>query len=168
MATAGEMKSNLAPSTSNVPSDPIPISQWMKNTFPNAVEIGIRLRIEQISAIDTVAQTYTFRLTEILDWKATDEDVEDYNKDPVGFSPSFSVAPPYLANAVHEEVFNQTYALRRGQDGEWYNVRITLKGCTATESFECSNFPFDVKYIEICQPIGATRPTPSLDLYRAS
>jgi len=51
---------------------------------------------------------------------------------------------------VREEVFEQRFSQKKGTDGILYNTRQTLKDCTATESFECNNFPFDVQDLSLC------------------
>eukprot|EP01084_Bolivina_argentea_P320641 556368_1 len=120
------------------------INDKIHNFYPKAVRLGIRLRIEQLSDIDTVSQTYTVRCVQVTDWQASDDDITNYNKDKENFVPS-RIIKVLCVNAVSETGESTVYNQFKHKDGKIYNVRMNINQITFTESFECHNFPFDVQ-----------------------
>ena len=112
--------------------------------YPDALHVGYRLRIEQLSSIDTVSQSYKVRMTQVTDWLATPQDIENFEKEKENFTPSRIVKPLEL-NCVVEEVEYNVYSQFKGKDGKTYNIRFAYMNAEFTEEFECENFPFDVQ-----------------------
>eukprot|EP01083_Nonionella_stella_P039122 106401_1 len=112
--------------------------------YPDAVRLGMRLRIEQVYAIDTVAQTYCIRFVQVTDWEATEEDKQNYDRDRENYEPS-TIIKPLWVNAVEFGSDYAVYSLFEHSDGKYYNLRMVYLDGKFTEEFECQNFPFDVQ-----------------------
>eukprot|EP01084_Bolivina_argentea_P095361 171469_1 len=110
----------------------------------NVIELGVRVRFEQISAIDTVTQTYQARMVQVTDWLASAEDRENYGKNKENYKPSRIINPSWT-NAITEDIQYESFNLFKAEDGKYYNLRFVYSTSVFTEEFECSNFPFDVQ-----------------------
>ena len=113
--------------------------------YPKSMKLGVRLRIEQLTAIDTVSQSYRARMIQVTDWPATDDDIKHFENDEENFCPS-RIAKPLWLNCKSSEVVYQVYSqFENKEDGKRYNLRLVYLNCEFTEEFECNNFPFDVQ-----------------------
>merc|ERR1719242_1568760 len=120
--------------------------------YPNAVRVGLRLRIEQLSDIDTVSQTYTMRVIQVTDWLASKEDIENFQREKENFTPS-RIFKVFVINADEENEQYQTFSqfdfLEEDGTERRYNVRKYFAVVKCTERFECENFPFDVQDLSL-------------------
>mmetsp|Transcript_9419 Transcript_9419/g.14433 ORF Transcript_9419/g.14433 Transcript_9419/m.14433 type:complete len:400 (+) Transcript_9419:56-1255(+) len=109
----------------------------------NVIYVGVRMRLDQISEISTVDQSYTVHGLLELDWLASEEEKQrdaasssanPYKPDPPCFWPAFQ-------NTVEFSTIKEDWEI---SDDKWNVHSIWFKG-KFTESFEVQNFPFDVQ-----------------------
>ena len=113
--------------------------------YPNSLKLGIRVRIEQLTAVDTVSQSYRARMIQVTDWLATKDDIKDFEANKENFSPSRVVKPIWL-NCISEDIaYVVCSQFLNNADGKLYNLRMSYLNVKFTEEFECGNFPFDVQ-----------------------
>eukprot|EP01084_Bolivina_argentea_P299017 515406_1 len=119
-------------------------SDEITNMFSTNLRVGIRLRIEQLSDINTVTQTYCARIVQVTDWLACATDLENYKNDKENYNPQ-RIAKVLWLNATEDNIAYEVFDLIKAHDGNMYNVRLLYCSCVFTEGFECENFPFDVQ-----------------------
>ena len=116
--------------------------------YKDTIQVGLRLRIEQLSAVNTVSQSYRARMIQVTDWLATEEDIEEFKKAGEDFRPSRITKPLWL-NCISENVIYDVYSQFEMEDSDGkmltYNLRMVYLDSEFTEEFECGNFPFDVQ-----------------------
>lgn len=128
----------------------------VKDKDEKPIELGMRLRIDQLTSIDTSKQEYSIKAMLDRDWLATENDIKNCEKYGKDYVPEQIAAVDFLNDVKSETKYDidlQTGCIYKlvkndfidGCDGKYYNSqRIEFHG-TFTEKFEVGSFPFDVQ-----------------------
>eukprot|EP01084_Bolivina_argentea_P205168 350553_1 len=115
------------------------------------MEVGLRLRIDQIDVIDTVNQVYKVRCTLDMDWEATEDDIRNAQQSPDTYVPQ-KVPRIDPRNVIEKEVDYKSWSNGNvmklhfdDKSGKYYNFRRIEYFCVWTQEFAVKNFPFDVQ-----------------------
>eukprot|EP01084_Bolivina_argentea_P262088 443138_1 len=128
------------------------------------MQVGLRLRIDQIESIDTVNQIYKVRATLDMDWEASNEDIELFDEIKSSkHSHEIEYTSTDLPRVDPVNVVDKKMIYRRWANGDEvklvtkngirYNWRRIELSCVWTKEFIIEHFPFDVQSLTfIFQP----------------
>eukprot|EP01084_Bolivina_argentea_P143498 251957_1 len=130
-------------SQTNASEEKTPFHEWYdsQDLTNGKLEVGIKFEIYEITHVDTSAQQYGIRALMRIDWKATKNDIKNFeqnNKETytAEFEPEIS-----FTNYVS---LNQ-YEYRPTIITQTYNEKCLYINVVFTEEFEVASFPFDVQ-----------------------
>ena len=143
------MKPNFKNQVESVASENLAVGSLSVETYGVSIEdkisLGVRLMIDQVVSVDTTLQTYTIVAGIGLEWEATNEDIENEEKDGTNWRPQDSYGVNWLNNTNYE-ILGEEYSLRSGLNeysNKKYVYHETIFRGTFTNRFDCSSYPFD-------------------------
>mmetsp|Transcript_234 Transcript_234/g.373 ORF Transcript_234/g.373 Transcript_234/m.373 type:complete len:431 (+) Transcript_234:130-1422(+) len=126
------------------------IKDWNKTQIPVEIK-GIFIR--HIADVNTIDQSFKIAVGFDMMWPSNQNDIDNWNKDPVNFTPEF--VPNFEFPNAKEETLERR-ALENGNpfciqevDGTKLNFLRTLVYLTVIERLELTSFPFDVQELTL-------------------
>eukprot|EP01084_Bolivina_argentea_P091056 163972_1 len=148
-------------------SDILTVEEKNKTTLPNQfnqwyddndltngkLEVGLKFEIYEITHIDTSGQKYGIRGLMRITWKATKNDVKNFQKDKDNYTAEFEPRisfTNYIDSTSHE--YRRT-VIKKG-----YNEKCLHTNATYTDEFNVASFPFDSQdlVIALTQTVNTT------------
>ena len=124
------------------------------NQIAEGVECGIRLRLDQLTEINTVDQTYHILSVVDLDWPASENDVAAYNKDPANYVPEKRprIEPiNFVSKTAKTEPWSTGNAYKViYHNGEYFNARRIEYDCVWSEVFEVKKLSIFIFLLLCC------------------